>query len=437
MWKLVQPIRQKDRHRCESESRSFRQFAKDMHGGVLVYTALVLPMLLGISGLAVDVSTWYAGKRVAQAAADAGALAAALEVMRLEQGDEDYTASESELKVIAVAAAGENGYDAGDGDGIEVNYPPKSGPYAGVAGAVEVIVSQPASVFLARILMERDGVTVAGRAVALGGVKDECVYALGETGSVVSASGGAEVNLPCGIAANSSDDAALTTNGGACITTPSIKVVGGMEGDCIEPNKAAKTNRFTDPFATMPPPSGFSGCDENKKIKVNNGDDVTLEPGVYCGGISVSGGTLTFEPGQYVFDGSGLSVSGGSVSGSEVSFYITADSGQSDNISISSDSAVNLSAPTGGDMEGVLFYQDRNSPTNITHTITGQAGTSLQGILYFPNQRLNFAGGTSSDPVPSFIVADEIKFTGHTNISDPSATTVVPSKYLVTIALVE
>jgi Putative Flp pilus-assembly TadE/G-like len=425
------------RRRVFDRNKFLRHFVRDTHGGVLVYTAFALPILLGVCGLSVDASTWYAAKRVSQAAADAGALAAALEVVRLEKADENYVASESELKAVATAAAGENGYDAGDGDGIEVNYPPKSGPYAGTAGAVEVIVRQPASVFLARLVMARDGITVAGRAVAVGGYKAECVYALGETGSVVTASGGAQVNLPCGIAANSSDDAALVTNGGACITSSGIKVVGGMSGDCIQPSTAAKTRRFTDPFAGMAPPSGLGGCEHNKKINAKNGDNVTLQPGVYCGGISVSGGALTFEPGQYVFDGSGLSVTGGAVSGSEVSFYISPDSGQGDNISISSSSAVNLSAPTGGEMEGVLFYQDRASPTNITHTITGQANTSLQGILYFPNQQLNFSGGSSTNPVSSIIVADKIKFTGQTNIGDPSAVTVAPTKYMIKVTLVE
>ncbi len=435
--KLVMPGRRTNARRRVFDRRVLHRFARDTHGGVLVYTAFALPILLGVCGLSVDASTWYAAKRISQAAADSGALAAALEVVRQERADENYTASQSELKAIAAAAAGENGYDAGDGDGIEVNYPPKSGPFAGTAGAVEVIVRQPASVFLARLLMARDGITVAGRAVAVGGFKEECVYALGETGSVVTASGGAQVNLPCGIAANSSDDAALVTNGGACITSAGIKVVGGMTGDCIQPNTAAKTRKFTDPFAAMAPPSGLGGCEHNKKVNVGKGDNVTLEPGVYCGGISVSGGTLTFEPGQYVFDGSGLSVSGGSVSGSEVSFYITPDSGQGDNISISSSSAVNLSAPTDGEMQGVLFYHDRDSPTNITHTITGQANTSLQGILYFPNQQLNFSGGSSTDPVPSIIVADKIKFTGQTNISDPSAATVAPTKYMIKVTLVE
>jgi hypothetical protein len=436
MSKPSNPSRPRKARRHTLDLRFLKRFGKDTHGGVLVYTAFMLPILLGICGLSVDVGTWYATKRVSQAAADSGALAAALEVLRLEQ-DENYTVSESELKVIASAVAAENGYDDGEGDAIEVNYPPKSGPYAGTAGAVEVIVSQPAGVFLARILTDRDGITVKGRAVAVGGVKDECVYALSGTGSAVTASGGAVVDLPCGIAANSVDDSALVTNGGACVTATKIKVAGGMKGGCINPSAAAKSTQFNDPFAAMAAPTGFGGCDHNKKINVNSGDDVTLEPGVYCGAISVSGGALTFEPGQYVFDGAGLSISGGAVSGDDVSFYITADSGQGDSISISSDSVVNLSAAPDGEMPGVLFYQDRGSPTNVTHTIAGHADTSLQGILYFPNQALNFSGGTATDPVPSIIVADKVNFTGQSHFSDPTATTVAPSRYMIKVALVE
>ena len=98
---------------------------------------------------------------------------------------------------------------------------------------------------------------------------------------------------------------------------------------------------------------------------------------------------------------------------------------------------MNLSAPSDGDMQGVLFYQDRGSPTNITHTISGQANTSLEGILYFPNQQLNFSGGTTTDPVPSIIVADKIKFSGQSHFSDPNAPTAAPNTFLIKVALVE
>ncbi len=80
LWKLSCPRSA----RRAFDLRFLKRFGKDAHGGVLVYTALALPILLGVAGLSVDVGFWYAAKRVTQASADAGALAAALEVMRLE-----------------------------------------------------------------------------------------------------------------------------------------------------------------------------------------------------------------------------------------------------------------------------------------------------------------------------------------------------------------
>lgn len=167
MSKLLDQRRLRKPRRRSFDFGLLQRFGKDSHGGVLVYTAFALPILLGISGLSLDASMWYASKRVSQAAADSGALAAALEVLRLEQADESYTVSESELEVIAIAAAGANGYDDGEGDGIEVNHAPESGRYVGTVGAAEVIVDQPAGVIPARILTGQDQIAVAGRPVAL------------------------------------------------------------------------------------------------------------------------------------------------------------------------------------------------------------------------------------------------------------------------------
>ena len=420
--------------------RFFQRFGKDTHGGVLIYFAIVLPILLGVSGLSVDIGSWYASKRAAQAAADAGALAAALEVKRVNQSSFADNIGESAITVIATASASENGYDYGDGDTIEVNFPPKSGPNAGTAGAVEVIVRQPATVFLARILMDKAEITVAARAVAVGGVSNECLYALSEKGSAVSATGGAIVNLPCGIMSNSPDKSSLAEQGGSCITAASVKTAGGATGDCISPNAVTGMPKVNDPFGAMPAPTGYGGCDYNQPIKVNSGDTVDLDPGVYCGQISVmSGGTLNFNEGLYVLDTAGLNVaSDGVVNGSDVTFYLTEDSGQGDNINISAHAQVALSAPSDGDLPGVLFYQDRNSPTNISHNFTGQATTSLKGILYFPNQNIKFAGGSATDPVPTIIVADTVQFTGNTEIGDPDTPLdPVPSPYMIKVVLVE
>ena len=149
-----------------------------------------------------------------------------------------------------------------------------------------------------------------------------------------------------------------------------------------------------------------------------------------------NGGTLNFEPGLYVLDGAGLDFSG-SVTGEDVTFYITENSGQGVNISITSDADVTLSAPSDCVLPGVLFYQDRDSPSNINHNFTGQASLGLEGILYFPNQDLTFSGGSETDPVPAIIVANTVDFTGDTNTGDFDGSVVVESPFLVEVSLVE
>ena len=59
-----------------------KRFREDTHGGVLVYVGIMLPVLLAVSGLAVDASFWYVQKRSAQAIADTAAYSATQEVQR-------------------------------------------------------------------------------------------------------------------------------------------------------------------------------------------------------------------------------------------------------------------------------------------------------------------------------------------------------------------
>ena len=410
---------------------------KDKSGGVMIYTALALPVLLGVSGLSVDVGSWYANKRVAQASADAGAIAAALEVMRRGIGGDDNVAY-SVLEAVALSSAAENGYDASGGDSIQINNPPTSGAYAGSAEYVEVIVQRPAQVFLAGFLFDQT-VTVAGRAVAQAAFNEACIWGLSPTADkAVKVSGGAQVNLPCGIFSNSNAPEALSTDGGACITASRIKSVGGATGDCMNPGAVTGMRPITDPFADMQPPS-YGGCDFTGNIRVNNGETLTLAPGTYCGNITVNGGgTLNFDPGLYVLDTAGLNFASSSqIVGNDVTFYLTENSNQGTNIKVAAGASVTLSAPIGGDLPGVLFYQDRNSPPDIRHTFTGQSNMTLEGILYFPNQSLKFSGGGVIDPVTTVIVADTVEFTGNTTTDNIDGSVVTGNPFLIVVHLVE
>ncbi len=355
--------------------------------------------------------------------------------MRLDEPD----IYESDILDIALASGGDNGYHPSYGDTMELNYPPENGPYAGAGDAVEVIVRRPTTAFLGRVLF-KDDVTVASRAVARVDINDTCVWALNRTADkAIRISGAANVDLPCGILSNSNAPEAFSSDGSACVTATGIRVVGGSVGDCINPDPSLNMNAVNDPLNGMAPPT-YGPCNVSSNIRVNAGNTLTLDPDVYCGRISVmSGGTLHFNEGLYVLDTVSMSFnSNATVTGSDVSFYITENSGQGDNISVAANASVSLSAPGAeGELPGVLFYQDRDSPGNITHSFTGQASMDLEGILYFPNQRLQIAGGSEFDPVTTLIIADQVEFTGNTTTGNLDGSVVRANPAFVTVTLVE
>ncbi len=408
----------------------------DRSGAVLLLTAISLPLLLGFVGLAVDGNVWYANKRIVQTVVDSGALAAALEMQRTGNGDEMYDA-------VALTATA-NGYDPSTGDVLQINQPPLYGAFAGNADAVEVVMERAAPTLFSGLFVA-EPFTISAHAVAMVRDIETCVSALDPTASgAIMVSGGAEVTLACAVGVNSSDDGALTESGrNSCLTATKVMVVGGMSGDCIETSEGAVegANPVDDPFATLEEPS-VGPCDHNAKVRIGNGDVTTLSPGVYCGGIEVvSGGNVTFSPGLYVIDGGGFKVAGNSsASGTDVTFFITEDAGSGARINFEGGAEVSLSAPTDGyfaNGDGILFYQDQDAPSNITHHVTGGATMELEGILYFPNQEINFAGGATTSGNATMLVARQVKFTGDSNLSNLDGTPAVVNPLLISAVLVE
>jgi Flp pilus assembly protein TadG len=414
--------------RAETLRAKILHFCQESSGGVMIYVGIMLPILMGIASLAVDVGLWYANKRVVQSVADAAALGGALEVRR--KGDL------STLQLAATEYATENGYNGTD-DTIDINSPPESGPLIGVATAVEVIVERPAPSFLSS-LVNKGQTTIAARAVASYGTAEACIWALNPTASgAVTVSGNAQVNMNCGIMANSSSPSAITQNGASCINAASVASVGGASGGCINPPPVT-TSYAADPMSYVSGPS-WSGCDHPNQIKANNNQTVNLAPGVYCNKITAqNGGTLNFASGLYVLDGAALTIHG-EANGTDVQFYLTENTAQNDNITINAGSTVQLSAP---DFEsdlpaGVLFYQDRNSTAGINHTMNGQTDMLLEGILYLPNGDVNFSGGGAADPTATVIIADEISFTGNSEFGNYILSPTASNPQLVTVTLVE
>ncbi len=417
------------------------RFCRDRSGGVLIYTALMLPVLLGVSGLALDASLWYAQQRSLQAIADTAAYSTMLEVQR--------TGDETLAKTAAKADAVVYGLDESAGDIITFNIPPKYGAYAGTPGFYEVTVERPAPVFLAGLFLP-DDFNTAARAVSGGANSSNppCVLALDKTvKNAVKVNSGTVETIGCGVQVNSDHRSALLVSAQGTLEADPISVVGDYAGNgYTESEPITGAPPVADPLSGLETPS-TSGCDYNN-VALSGGTH-TLWPGVYCGGITLTGQVqVELEPGNYVIaDGTNpdgtvnagtLSTSGNTttLSGDGVSFYMDGTS----EVHMTGNGTVDLTSPTSGTYTGILFYGDPYAPTETSHSVNGGGNIDFDGVMYFPTAEIKYNGNgvASSDDSISAIIAREIRFGGNGTLNfyfDDDA--VLPPAFQTKLTLVE
>ncbi len=400
----------------------------DRSGGVFIYVAIAAPVLIGLAGASIDVGLWYANKRLAQSAVDSAAQAGALELRR---SDGDTNAIIAAVNLDAAI----NGYSAGNGDTIVVD--------TSNSPRVAVTITRSVPGLLSQVVFTEQ-TNVAARAVARADVNDSCIWSMNLTAAeAVKVSGSAQVNLSCGVIANSGDANALYQEGSGCLNATELKVAGGYSADCMDP-PAPETgiDPVDDPLAALAGPPGPYTCDYSGNDGVFNGNvgpPITLNPGVYCGnGIKINTNRpVTFNPGLYILDGAPFTIGGqASVTGTDVSFYLTQNGGPNDDITIAGGATVTLSASS-DELPGVLFYHDRNAGSNITHTLTGGSSMQLNGILYFPSTDVAFTGGSSLNESAAVIIADEVTFTGEVWLGDFDGSSILGNALLLQATLVE
>ena len=408
-----------------------RQLMGDRRGGVIVYTAILLPALIGFVGLGVDVALWHVTKRQTQIMADAAAIGGALEIMRVETNP-DVTGA-------AMTDAVRNGFDAVDGDQITINNPPSAGSITVDDDAVEVIVRVRSPKFLSSVIDSEER-WISSRAVGLGETNNTCLWSLEPSApAAIKVAGGSNVEFTCGVFSNSSDAEAITLAGtGSCLTGSEIKVVGDVSSGCLTPFPETGVTPLSDPLSTLPPPPS-TGCTYSGNTNVTGSSDATLSPGTYCGNISIlTTGTVTFNPGIYYMDSAGINIgAGATVVGSGVTIYMAPGGQVSDNISVNSGATVALEAPLSGTYAGILIYQDKDSDPNITLNLTGGAYMDLSGIVYAPNQEVLFSGGSAANSSNSTIISNTISFSGNSNIAEYTPSVRLTNPLLVEARLVE
>lgn len=418
---------------------------KSESGQILVVTALSMLMLFGVMGLALDTGMLFRAKRNVQIAADAAAVAGAL--------DYRYNADDDSAVAAGRAAAEQNGFtNAAGGTTVSINIPPKYGETAGFSGYIEAVVQYPSPTYFMRLL-GFSSVTISSRAVAGTGSTYACIWALDKSGSAVSINGSADLKTPeCAIYDDSAASNALTLTGGGAISAKSIGIVGGFSASnngYLSPDPKTGLAPAADPLASLRVPTASTDtCSGlNCNISVSGNSNITLQPGTYSSISNSGGGTVTLTSGNYTITGDVTSSSSGSIvfgagdytiggklsdtgsssmdfgsgvyivggdldlsgsgtiSGSGVTFYTEAST------SVAGGSNLDLTAPTSGTYNGVLFFQARNDTHSLT--VSGGGGTTVQGILYAPTAAVTLSGGSSGASMSLDVVSDTLTVTGN------------------------
>jgi hypothetical protein len=149
---------------------------------------------------------------------------------------------------------------------------------------------------------------------------------------------------------------------------------------------------------------------------------LTVQPGVYCGGIQIGNvGAVTFASGVYILDGGGMNLGGnGGITSvtatSGVCFFNTGTNSTYRGITIGNGVPFSAVANSSGSMAGLVFYQDPSlSPgisANTTGFFNGGSNLSIAGSIYLPTTAINFSNGTSTSNLSTALVVYDVTFTG-------------------------
>jgi len=410
--------------------------------------------IFGALGLGIDGALLYVHRQMAQSAADAASQAG---IMSIFDGTNatgantfatgspaaSFTCTTTDARTPCVYAR-YNGFGGTADDTVAVSFP------GSVTGASLSSVSVPAiTVTVQRTvhggfiqMLGLSTTTVKAKATAgiVGSVPASCIYTLDPSSSgAFSLSNGASVVSDCAVEVKSSSSSGGTITGGSSLTASAVHGKFSISnGGSSNPTPSGAASAVADPFVSLPAPTVASSCDSQHTNYSPGYGTWTLNPGTYCGGITIgNGATATFNAGTYVIKGGTLNLGGGAtVTGSGVTFYLTGTNSTYGSVNISNGASITLTAPTSGTYMGILFFQDRSITSSVNATFAGGVALKLTGSMYFPTTAVSISNGASSDGYNLAIVAQRVSFTGGAHFTyDPTGTKT--GLAIRTVALIE
>ena len=383
-------------------------FLKDQRGGAAPLLALAALPLFASVGAAIDYSRAASARTGMQGAVDASALAMVKDAKNADTtilsatGEQYFRANFANAEVDIINTTTETGST--------------SSGYRAKVSATGTIKTKFMGLLGSPLLTITAEGEAASQSDGLG-----CVLALNRSAdSAISGQGSSYTSLTgCSLYDNSDHSAAMTVGGSATIAALSVGVVGQVVGSTnILTTDGIRTGigEVTDPYASASFPA-FGACTSNN-LTVNN--SVTLQPGVYCGGISIhAGAVVTLEPGIYYIDGGDLTINGGgTLNGDQVTIVFTSQNRkQFASASINGNASINLTAPKTGPTAGIVLFGDRRMPSGTSFKFNGGVSQYLGGAVYLPRGAVEFSGGSSSSAACTQLIGDTIAFSGNSKIS--------------------
>ena len=408
-------------------------------GITLIWSVLILPILIGFLGLAIDVGYMVWVAQQLQIAADAGALAAVQEIR-----ESTTTAWEAaETTTFANFAAGapiileewDSEVNPDNGDFVIGRFDRASRVFTAQTeniNAVKVVARRtaghtngPLDLLFGPALginttnMEREAIAIfAGGTgaglIALNETERHSFHIKGSSTLVVDG-GNIQVN-------SSHTDAAYFQANGFDIDiiynpdasdAAEMNVVGSYRttGNPSLPTVNVDAPLLEDPLKDIEIDDyvnvSYYKANYNFGTFSVTGGTHTLQPGYYPGGININGGNVILNPGIYILGGVGLRVLGNAnFTANGVMLYIE-DPGSLylSGTGIIDIKPINEDTPT--------IFQARGN-TNKS-TITGNGTIDIGGTLYFPNALLEVSG--DSVTVGSQLIVDKILIDGNGTVT--------------------
>ena len=238
-------------------------------------------------------------------------------------------------------------------------------------------------------------------------------------------SGNASINIPGNVVVDSNATSALSESGNAQVTATSIQVVGNVQ----ESGNATLTGTLTTGAPVLADPlAGLRAPDPNNLGLTNQGSvnltrgSLTISQGIY-GQIKVSGtGSLTLNPGIYLIEGGGFTVTGNaSITGNNVLIYNAGSNfpgtgGTFGGITLSGNGTFSLTAAATGPYAGVVIYQARDNTRALS--LSGSASTGIHGVIYAANALLTLSGNAQ---LQAPLVVGTLNLSGNVGLTQMAA----------------